>query len=242
VKYHVVPGVISRQLPLDLQFEVKSAMKDLNKELTHTLDKLAKREPGKHCPMILHLHDSQSMGILRENLVEGDEIILHAEGYPFLIGPTLFGPYTLTPLDLAQLLHHEKLPDVSININLLSCNSATEYEGSNFAKDLSTFLHVCFHYNKLTISGYTGFVSVKSNAKYAVSSVLGNSKKGTHASLDDAVIRYMNGQVLSQGRAVLIPSLSSIGSSWAGFYTKKTIEDRKLVDCMEEKSLSLTIL
>jgi hypothetical protein len=237
VKYHVVPGVNSRQLPLDLDIEVKFAMKALNKELTNTLSKLVKREPGAHDFRIFHLHDSNSMSILRENLANHDEIIIHAEGYPFLIGPTESGPYTLTPLDLARLLHREKLPDVHVTINLLSCNSATEYQGSNFAKDLSRFLHVYFQYNELIISGYTGFIEVKSNAKYAVSSVLGKSTKGTHASVDDAVMQYRNGEdvVSNAGRTVLIHSLSSIGDSWAGFYARKTLDDRQFVDRLEQQ-------
>ncbi len=57
---------------------------------------------------------------------------------------------------------------------------------SNFSRDLSRALRFCFDHPSNRVIGYTGYVSVKSNVKFAVSLVLGKSVKGSHAGVDEA--------------------------------------------------------
>ena len=234
MKYHLLLSLPPRAFPEYLDFSVKSAMKALNVEMTSTLKKLLKKEHGQHCSTLFHLYSEDSMEQLKKQLKEHDEILIHGEGYPFLIGPTELGPYTITAKELAMRLYVANTPDLHIHIKLLTCNSATMYEGSNFARDVSRALTFCFHYNNVSVSGYTGFIEVKSNAKYTVTSSLsGRLSKGEHASLDDAVQTYKNGILLHTGGTVLIKSLSSVGSSWAGFFIQKTMNERREVTRIE---------
>ena len=163
------------------------------------------------------------------HLREDDELVIHAEGYPFIIGPLESGPYVLTPFQLASLLNEKKLPNIKLHINLLTCNSATDYHGSNFARDLSIALHAFFRYTHITITGYTGFIEVKSNAKYAVSSVLGRSTKGTHAALDDAKRMYENNVQIFKGK-VLIQNFSNMDITWANAFIKTNAARAKARD------------
>lgn len=176
------------------------------------------------------------MSDLRHRIVDGDELIVHGEGSPFLVGPAESGPYTLTPFQFALLLDENKFPDLDINICLLSCNSATEYNGNNYACDTSKALNVFFRYNFICVTGYTGFIEVKSNAKFAVSSVLGRSTKGTHADLDSAKIVYKNGRVCFRNK-IMINTLSMMQFSWAQPYILQTNRERRLIETIEQAAV-----
>lgn len=228
MKYHAIPTPCPRQLDAALRPDIRHAIHELNRELTNTLQKLTKKMPKQHCNQLFYLHDPRSMDHLVHRLQEEDELIIHAEGYPFIIGPLESGPYVLTPFQLASLLNERKLPNIQLHINLLACNSATDYNGSNFARDLSIALHAFFRYRHITVTGYTGFIEVKSNAKYAVSSVLGRSTKGTHAALDDAKWMYKNNVPIFEGR-VLVTNFSDMGTAWANPFIKQTQQERRLI-------------
>jgi hypothetical protein len=228
MKYHALPTPSPRQLDAALRPDIRHAIHELNRELTSTLQKLIKKTPRQHYNQLFYLHDPRSMDNLVHLLQEEDELVIHAEGYPFLIGPLESGPYVLTPFQLASLLNERKLPNIKLHINLLTCNSATDYNGSNFARDLSIALHSFFRHTQITVTGYTGFIEAKSNAKYAVSSVLGRSTKGTHAALDDAKCIYENNVPIFTGK-VLIKNFSDMGIAWADPFIKQTQQERRLI-------------
>ena len=121
---------------------------------------------------------------------------------------------------------------MDVNIRLLSCNSATDYNGSNFACDTSNALTVFFRYRAISVTGYTGFIEVKSNAKFTVSSVLGRSTKGTHSDLDSARVVYRNGEVCFRNK-IMIKTLSMMEYSWAKGYINQTNRERKLIESVQ---------
>jgi len=230
MKYHAIPA--PRRLTKEVDRSIRHAINRLVHELIDTLAKLKKRS-DLDCPVLFYLHDHDSMSDLMHRLIAGDELIVHAEGFPFIIGPVESGPYMLTPFQLASLLDENRLPDLDINIHLLSCNSATEYYGNNFSSDTSKALHLFFRYQSISVTGFTGFIEVKSNAKYAVSSVLGRSTKGTHSDLESAKVVYKNGQVCFSNR-ILIKTLSNMSFSWAENHIKQTNLERKLIDVIQK--------
>ena len=230
MKHHLLLSIPSRLLPAELDFADKSAVKSLNLEMKATLKKLLKNKKEHHDPELYYLFCARSLFNLILKINHDDEIIIHGEGYPFLVGPNELGPYTVTAKHLAELIATAMIPDMNLRIQLLTCNSATSYEGSNFARDLSSALYYFYGYKNISVSGYTGFIEVKSNAKYTVTSTLsGRLTKGTHASLSDAVRTYKNGLLIQEGGTVLIESLSGIGDSWAGFFINKTKAEREEV-------------
>ena len=230
MKRHLLLSMPSRLLPVDLPVVDKDAVKALNNEMTATLVKLLKKKQECHDPEMYYLHHSCSLEHLGSQVHDGDEIIIHGEGYPFLVGPNELGPFTVTAKHLADIINTAKIPDLNLNLQLLTCNSATSYENSNFARDLSRALYYCYDYKNISVTGYTGFIESKSNAKYTVASTLsGRLTKGTHASLSKAAKTYKNGRLIDAGGIVLIESLSDIGDSWAGFFISKTKAEREEV-------------
>ena len=234
MKYHAIPA--PRRLTKDIDMHVRHAVNQLKHELISILDKLS-RKGSLNYPTLFYLHDHASMSDLMHRLVDGDELIIHAEGCPFIIGPVESGPYTLTPFQLALLLNDNKLPDLDINIHLLSCNSATDYHGNNYSSDISKALNLFFRYQHISVTGYTGFIEVKSNAKLSVSSVLGRSTKGTHSDLDDAKIVYRNGEICFRNKT-LIRSLSMMGFAWAEPYIDQTNRERRVIEVLQQASHS----
>lgn len=232
MKYHAIPA--PRRVTRDIDIHVRHAVNQLTQELIGILDKLT-RKGVRDCPTLFYLYDHASMSDLMHRLVDGDELIIHAEGCPFIIGPVESGPYTLTPFQLALLLNENKLPDLDINIHLLSCNSATDYHGNNYSSDTSKALSLFFRYQHISVTGYTGFIEVKSNAKFSVSSVLGRSTKGTHSDLNDAKIVYRNGEICFRNKT-LIRSLSMMGFSWAEPYIDQTNRERRLIEALKQTS------
>lgn len=246
LKYHFIPR--PRHLDPSLDKEARARINELTSEMETTLKKLAKKEPNQHFKKLGYLFDPENIHNLKKGLTDNDELIIHAEGYPFMISPVDEShAYQLTPFQLAAHLDAQRFPDLNVTINLLTCNSATQYEGSNFACDLSNALHKFFRYKNLRVVGYTGFIHVKSNAKYTVSGVLGRSTKGTHASLEDATLMYHNGAIIVQNK-LLINDLSNIIFSWASPNIKQLQHERRLVaaitkekphaPCLQIRSLS----
>ena len=236
MKYHAIPT--PRYLPKDTSRDVRHSVHHLTQELVSILAKLTKKD-RTNCPVLFYLHDRDSMCDLVHRLKDGDELFIHAEGNPFIIGPVESGPYVLTPFQLASLLDENRLPDLNINILLLSCNSATDYDGHSFSFDMSKALSIFFRYRAISVTGYTGFIEVKSNAKFSVSSVLGRSTKGTHSDLDSAKIVYKNGQVCFHNK-VLIETLSMMGFDWAEPYINQTNRERRLVDTIQQTTTNIT--
>ena len=232
MKYHLVPT--SRKISKEIVPNVRIEANALNREMIGLLRKLVKREENTFNELF-YLYDASSMQQLKQLLSNSsaelmDEIIIHAEGYPFMIGPSISGgDFSISAFDLASYLKKNVLSVHPIHINLLACNSATNFRGSNFSRDLSRALTYCFNFPDINVIGYTGFVSVRNNAKFAVSSVLGRSIKGSHANLDDAKMIYNSGEVIDCGRQ-LIGDLSDYGFDWAREYIEKMHTQRTFVD------------
>lgn len=233
MKYHLVPT--KKKIPSAIDFDSRVQAVSLNREMLGFLKKLKKRDES-NCDKLFYLYDDDSMQHLKNLLANpvdsliGDEIIIHAEGMPFIISSSIFGgQYAISAFALARYLKKNILSGYPISINLLSCNSATDFMDSNFARDLSRALTFCFEYPHNRVIGYTGYISVKNNAKFAVSAVLGKSVKGSHASIEDANMIYAAGEEIHRGTQ-LITSLSDYGFDWAHEYITKMHIEREFVN------------
>lgn len=230
MKFHVVLTPCPRRLSSNISTEFRSSCLEINKELQNTLRKLLKKNPDAHYPKIVCIFDDKSVVDLVGNIHAGDEIVVHAEGWPFAMGPNEEVPieYSLRPLQFAALLHSSNLPDIDVNISLLACNSGTEFYGSNFAKDLSLGLNH-FNYQQIKVTGYMGYIDVKSNAKFSVSSVFGRGTKGTHSNLESARIVYTNCGFESFAGRALVTSMTDFGFDWASCHIGKLLEERQFI-------------
>lgn len=100
------------------------------------------------------------------SLTSGDEIFIHGEGEPFVIGfnePST--DYDLHPAKLAERLIALGLPtDQDITIVLFSCHSAAEYKSICFARDLSlVFSQLGFE--NIIVKGFNGLLNFKRKGK-----------------------------------------------------------------------------
>lgn len=244
MKYHVlpIPKLINQKKFDALSKKIKQSAADLNSETVLALKKMSKREPDNCSPSIYYLYDDESMCDLMGKLRTHDEIVIHGEGLPFILGLDVPSPFDLHGQSLAKLFNTNKMPDIHINIMLLSCQSATTYAPSaeiniNFARDMSKALKA-FGYQNVKVTGYTGFVVVKNGGKYSVSSILDKSTSGSHASLEDAQMVYLNGDTVIEGR-ILTKNLSDMAFDWAKDYIKNAIlgqqETRLLEQSKEEQ-------
>ena len=169
---------------------------------------------------------------LMGKLCDGDEIIVHGEGQPFILGLEEPSNYDLHGQSFAKLLYNHRMPDIDINITLLACHSATNYAPNkgvdiNFARDMSKALSF-YQYQKVTVTGYTGLIVVKNGGKYSVSSkIIEKALNGTHSSLDDARIIYRNGSAIITTR--IMADLSNIAYSWADQYIANAIAGQKCI-------------
>ena len=228
MKYHLLPtpNKFALQNIDGLSKIIKQSAADLILETVLAVKKMCKREPNNCSPNIYYLYDEQSMDDLMGKLQADDEIILHGEGQPFVIGLDRPSPFDIHGQSLAKLFKANKMPDIQINIILLSCLSASTYAPSvdiniNFARDMSKALS-SFGYQNVKVTGYTGFVVVKNGGKYSVSSILEKSTTGTHASLKNAQMVYLNGDAVIEGR-ILTTNISEIVYGWAQDYIEKAI-------------------
>ena len=178
---------------------------------------------------------------MMSNLQDGDEISIHGEGHPFIIGPSCgVSPYSLRPFELATLLVSLIPPNKGISITLMTCNSATNFHGSNYAKDLSDAFYHFFRYEDILITGFNAFVVVKKNAKFTAASKIGTKlEKGAHCSLDKAAVTYINGASLIKTDPI-IRTMSPIAYSWADDDIRHLDAERKMVDITrpEEETIS----
>lgn len=228
MKYHLLPtpNKFNLQKIEGLSKIIKQSATDLISETILAVKKMSKREPNNCSPSIYFLHDEHSMDDLMRKLQADDEIIIHGEGQPFVIGLDVPSPFDIHGQSLAKLFKANQMPDIQINIVLLSCLSASTYAPSadidiNFARDMSKALN-SFGYQNVTVTGYTGFVVVKNSGKYSVSSILEKSTTGTHASLKDAQMVYLNGDTVIEGR-ILTKDISNKAYDWAQDYIKNAI-------------------
>jgi len=240
MKFHVLPiPDMSKQKNNDaLSKKFRQYAAELITETALTVKKTSKIKPVNCCNTIYYLHDEQSMINLMRKLNEDDEIVVHGEGLPFILGVEEPSSYDLHAQSFAKLLYENKMPHFLLNITLLSCQSATTYapdDGDiniNFARDMSTALHA-YNYSTVNVTGYAGYVVVKpSSGKYSVSSVLGDSKKGTHAKLDDAKMVYKNGVLVTKGKAMT--DLSNVAFSWAKYYIKNAVAGQKIIASIQQ--------
>ena len=207
---------------------------------------------------VFYLFDKDSMQDLVRRLKDGDEIIIHGEGQPFVLGIEEPSPYDLTAYRLAQLLSENNLPDMRIDITLLSCNSGSTWLNTearvnfNFARDLSKALHVVHDYTQLSVTGYKGLVVVKGKSgKFSVCGPEEQEERAAdkitprdrrkphanipHASLDETKVVYENGQLMNQGPMGF--DISRMAFGWAGGYIKKAHEGNLMVQAMEQRQL-----
>ncbi|STY28817.1 Uncharacterised protein [Legionella wadsworthii] len=227
MKYHVLPIPKKLTPQENNNNQLKFAFLDAKRELKNNLTKLCRKEKGMHSNEIFYLYDKENMQKLMKQLNDGDEIVLHGEGQPFLIGLEEPSDYDLTPFKLAKLLAKNNLPDIDININLLACFSATQYCELNFAHDTSDALFTIFKYEKPKVTGYTGMIKVSDNAKFSVTTEMEKDKRGTHGSLKDACLVYRNGQLIKKGR--ILGDNSHIAYSWATVYIERARKENAIV-------------
>lgn len=227
MKYHVLPIPKKLTPQENTNNQLKFVFLDAKRELKNNLTKLCRKEKGMHSNQIFYLYDKENMQTLISQLKDGDEIVLHGEGQPFLIGLEEPSDYDLTPFKLAKLLAKNKLPDIDININLLACFSATQYYELNFAQNTSDALCAIFKYEKPRVTGYTGMIKVSGNAKFSVTTEMEKDKRGTHGSLKDACLVYRNGQLIKNGR--ILGDNSRIAYSWAAAHIERARKENAIV-------------
>ena len=138
MKYHIIPAPKKLTESEIKNIPLRYAFNELNNELVKTIGKFSKKEHGLHCKELFHLYDEECMKKLIGRLNDGDELIIHGEGQPFVIGLNEPSAYDLSPYILAKLLKSYEMPDLAININLLACYSATQYQELNFEVVLCT--------------------------------------------------------------------------------------------------------
>lgn len=232
MKYHVLVAperLTTEELKIH---KLRGVFNEENTAYQNAVDKLAKTEKGNNDRNYYYLYDERSMKALAKKLKDGDEIVLHGEGQPFIIGLPEPSQYDLTGFKLAKLLKAYNIPDYKIDINLLACHSASQYKDMNFAKDTSEALAHVFHYKNTTVSGYTGYVRVKAAGKYSVSSALDRDHRGTHSDLESAKLTYGNGELMKKGR--VLSDLSEISFDWAKKYIEKTHRAKEVVKFAKE--------
>ncbi|KTD40526.1 hypothetical protein [Legionella parisiensis] len=234
MKYHLLPIPKKLTHQENNNSQLKFAFLDAKRELKNSLTKLCRKEKGEHSNEIFYLYDKENMQKLIKQLNDGDEIVLHGEGQPFLIGLEQPSDYDLTPFKLAKLLAKNNLPDIDININLLACFSATQYHELNFAHDTSDALFAIFKYEKPRVTGYTGMIKVSGNAKFSVTTEMEKDKRGSHGSLKDACLVYRNGQLIKKGR--ILGDNSHIAYSWAAVYIERARKQNAIVAFAKENN------
>lgn len=233
MKYHVVPT--PKNLKTIIDPNLQRAVRELNREMLGSVAKLSKHGGSDTSKDLVYLFDRASINKFVSSLMDGDEIILHAEGQPFTIGPIELSPYSLRPFQLADMLFSAGLPNATLSITLMSCNSATDFHGSNYARDLCRALYFCFQYSDITVNGYTGFINVKDNGKFSVSKRIGCcSEKKQHYSLAQAQASYHNGVAIGEIKTV-IESMSGVVFSWAELELNSLLLERQFI---ENKAIS----
>ena len=256
--YHFIPGVKrAQQEHLSTVIEggkpdskeVGNYRKSHKEKLDHA--NLATKMDDKSSRAYCLEEEGELKGVL-ETIQDGDDIVIHGEGEPFVLGfnePTV---YDLQPHRLLMLLIENGLPrDKHINIDLKSCHSAAECRGMNFARDTSMLLGL-YGYHKISVTGYTGLIIEKPSSKQIKfscqadpfptadieSDPRGVSRKEVretqHSSIENARVIYVSGSVVSQGRRGSTNPLSDLNGkpfSWAtkyiAEYTKGIEEARK---------------
>jgi len=248
MKYHLLPIENPRnRQKIVTDKEVCDAAKELLGLVSIAITKTNKREQSSSFKEPFFLYDQKSMTTLMSMIENGDEIILHGEGQPFVIGLEVpCEQYDLNAYKLASLLERYGMPDRNISINLLSCNSGLDYKDAdkkidiNFTRDMSRALHFLFDYNNISVIGYTGFIVDKEKAgKYSVSSGIDNDKgkRSTHASLEEASVEYKQNVEVKTGR--VLGNLANIAFSWASPYILKAHAGNMEVKIEEAKALKI---
>lgn len=237
MKYHILPMEASTQRDRELSHEVKQAASDLKDAVKNNINYSNRKNPASTSPTMYYLYGANALQALCHTLKDGDEIILHGEGQPFIMGLAEPSKYDLTPYKLAECLHHAGIPnDKRITLTLLACNSASDLrteEGDdfNFARDTSESLHAVFHYQTMSVTGYTGLVVIKDNGACSVAARIDNhadkrrKNKNPHGSLEASAATYNNGEAVTQRR--VLSDLSNIAYSWAEKYKEATREGQQ---------------
>lgn len=185
---------------------------------------------------------------------EGDTLVIHGEGEPFVIGfaePTI---YDLYPHRLLKILMDNTLPmDRTIHIDLLCCHSAATFKNTNFARDVAILLG-CYGYRNIDVSGYTGLVKEQVKQKNIKFSCVGDphpeehkpenttnitraeSLSSPHSNLENARVTYnSSGKVLKEGSRGSNNPLTKFGDEkfpWAGHYISEY--ERGLSQALED--------
>ncbi len=237
MKFNILPiPKIDKDIPKcninGMQDKFRRAALDLISEINMALKKVKVTNKDTN-PEIYYLYDKDSMRTFMGRLTENDEIIMHGEGQPFILGLQEPSAYDLHAQLFAKLLYENKMPSFPLNITLLTCQSATTYApvdsniDINFARDMSRALYA-FGYKNVKVAGFTGFVVVKPNGgKYSISSTLGYSNKGTHCNLERAKRVYKNGELLTPNAKIMTNNLSNMAFIWADKYIKNAIAGQK---------------
>ena len=205
---------------------------ELRQEMIKTLPKLRKKD-ASNCIQLYYLRDRSSMDELFKLLRPSDSIVVHSEGFPFYIGFLHTSPYNVTAFEFVELLVSQGMPNIELNIDLLSCNTATNFKGLNFACDTSTAFAVS-GYTDVIVSGYTGYVVVKNNAKYTIAANDLNGKK-LHCPLEHAKSSFKAGQV-SASPLKLMCNFENIVFKWGSDYINKTQNNLRRVLVLEKST------
>lgn len=237
MKYHVIPT--PKQVKTINDPRVRNAVKALSQEMNNSIKYMFKRDRQDTFGSMVYLFDEKEISTVLPKLNDSDSLIFHAEGQPFTIGPIELSPYSLRPFCLAEMLINNGMPDKPIHIELMSCNSATAFQGSNYAKDLSNALCFYFDLPDIEVTGYTGYINVKKNGKFSVSSQIGQySGKNTHYSLERARATYINGE-LKEKISPVIQTMSDVAFSWAENDLQQLMLERRQVQRAKDRAVSL---
>jgi len=124
MKYHVVPMQEETKHDRSLESMIRKTAASLESEALKSIKASTKESTN---PTLYYLYTEKSMQTLMAKINDYDDIILHGEGQPFVIGLAEESKFDLHPVKLAQLLLDAEMPDYNINITLLACHSASLY-------------------------------------------------------------------------------------------------------------------
>ena len=253
MKYHILPMENPRNRDKKGTDEVWRSAHEMNRKTVSAIGSMCKKDKEVYKEP-LYLYDERSMRNLMIKLKDGDELILHGEGQPFVIGLDEPSPdYDLNAYRLAEILNGYGFPKKEINIKLLACHSGSAWEerekgiNLNFARDLSRTLYSVFGYTQPKVTGYTGFIVDKeNNGKYSVSAELDTSVKGkrpAHRSLDAAKMVYQEGKpIMTECCNTPLADISNVAYGWADKYIQEAHRGNLKTLRLEQQRFHLSMM
>lgn len=185
-------------------------------------------------------YDAGQMRELALMLKEDDTLVFHGEGNPFIFGLEEPSHYDLSPLKFARMFNdYEFSHELSFNIEFVSCNIASNWQGINFTHLVSLGLSVLYSYPRLNITGCAAYVVEKEiKGKFSASLEHNGDPRISHLALSLVMNSYQAGEqkVFAKSSAVLEDYVFDFALPYIAICTEEiaTIVHRKASIYLEE--------